>query len=350
MSLRPQAQRALRLEQVRALGIPAETIESDAPLGYRASAKRVAFRDRAGRLRLGSFARGSHHGASMLGCRVDHPLIEAGFAALERAAEQLEAARPAVLGESIRHVWIKTNGARLLVTLIVAADADETDLAAWLDLVEMIGPPAGYALAVHEGQGNAVRGGPARPFRGVASLETALCGVPLHIEPLGFLQPNPAVAGRAYEALCALPDGTPLRGARALDLFAGAGVTTALLRRAFDTVRPVESYPESAAALGVPAEDAAEAVRAWVEAAEAPPDLIVANPPRAGFGPALCRALLALAAPRIHVMSCNPHSLARDLERLAPSYRLEAARAFDTLPQTPHVEVVAWLVRTEEAR
>ncbi len=195
-----------------------------------------------------------------------------------------------------------------------------------------------------------MRGGPARPFRGVTTLETALCGVPLQIEPLGFLQPNPVVAGRAYEALCALPDGTALRGDSALDLFAGAGVTTALLRRAFDHVTPVESYLESAAALGVPAQDAADAVRAWQRDGRATPALVVANPPRAGLGAALCDALLALGAPRLHVMSCNPHSLARDLGRLAPSYRLEAARAFDTLPQTPHVEVVAWLVRAEESR
>jgi tRNA/tmRNA/rRNA uracil-C5-methylase (TrmA/RlmC/RlmD family) len=44
-------------------------------------------------------------------------------------------------------------------------------------------------------------------------------------------------------------------------------------------------------------------------------------------------------------MSCGPEGLARDLAALDASYRVIGVRAFDTLPQTPHVEVVAWLER-----
>ena len=59
------------------------------------------------------------------------------------------------------------------------------------------------------------------------------------------------------------------------------------------------------------------------------------------------RRLLALAAPRVHVMSCNPATLRADLDRLAPGYELDFLRGYDTLPQTPHVEVVAWLRATK---
>jgi len=42
-------------------------------------------------------------------------------------------------------------------------------------------------------------------------------------------------------------------------------------------------------------------------------------------------------------MSCNAETLARDLAVLAPLYDREWVRAFDTLPQTAHVELVVSL-------
>jgi tRNA (uracil-5-)-methyltransferase len=45
------------------------------------------------------------------------------------------------------------------------------------------------------------------------------------------------------------------------------------------------------------------------------------------------------------MMACGPASVAKDIAALAQAYRLESLRAYDTLPQTPHVELVAKLVR-----
>ena len=42
-------------------------------------------------------------------------------------------------------------------------------------------------------------------------------------------------------------------------------------------------------------------------------------------------------------MSCNPAALKRDLERLASGFELTSLHAYDTLPHTPHVELVAKL-------
>jgi len=57
------------------------------------------------------------------------------------------------------------------------------------------------------------------------------------------------------------------------------------------------------------------------------------------------KELLRLVPARIHMMACAPASLAKDIAALAQAYRLESLRAYDTLPQTPHVELVAKLVR-----
>ncbi|MFY0536652.1 hypothetical protein [Nannocystis pusilla] len=120
-------------------------------------------------------------------------------------------------------------------------------------------------------------------------------------------------------------------------------MTTALLRREFAEVVPCESYPESAAALGVPAEPA-EVFLARQHASGRIPELVVANPPRGGMGPAVSAALVRMAAPRLQIMSCSADALVRDLAVLqAGGYVLRRLRAYDTLPQTPHLELVAWL-------
>ncbi len=76
-------------------------------------------------------------------------------------------------------------------------------------------------------------------------------------------------------------------------------------------------------------------------------DLIVLNPPRKGIKAAAMEAVLAADAPRIIYVSCEPRSLARDLERLVgASYRMSRIQPFDMFPQTDEVETVVALVET----
>jgi 23S rRNA (uracil1939-C5)-methyltransferase len=79
--------------------------------------------------------------------------------------------------------------------------------------------------------------------------------------------------------------------------------------------------------------------------AELPTDLVVLNPPRAGVHAEVTAALLEAPPERAIYISCNPATLARDLKRLAPAYRLAGVRSFDLFPQTAHVETVALLER-----
>jgi tRNA/tmRNA/rRNA uracil-C5-methylase (TrmA/RlmC/RlmD family) len=46
----------------------------------------------------------------------------------------------------------------------------------------------------------------------------------------------------------------------------------------------------------------------------------------------------------VQIMSCSAKTLAEDLRRLDARYQLVGLRGYDTLPQTNHVELVAWLL------
>ena len=365
MALDPAGQReAKRAMVAREHGLELDALIHGEELGYRWSSKRVVA-GRAGRLVLGSRVAGRRQRdwvADMRGCLVDHPAIAAAFAAIEDRGDAL-GIEPWREGEGdLRYVWAKTNGEAVVITLITGAADSRAATELGPDLVGLSvgeGRIVGVAHSVQAGSSNAIRGEDTRTLAGEVELALRLPELPeqtLHVGPLGFLQPNPSVAALAYRDLVGpaptQPESETLTGPLACDLYAGAGVTTALLRERFAEVVPCEAYPESAAALGVAPETAEDFCARWLAEGRSTPDLIVANPPRAGLGEQVCAGLRAIGADRIHVMSCNPATLRGDLDRLcaAPdgqsaAYELVGVRGYDTLPQTPHVELVAWLRR-----
>lgn len=347
-------QRELKRVRLRELGLElsADALIGGVEWGYRWSSKRVVA-GRSGALWLGSRRADplAHAGqiADMQGCLVDHPTIERVFEQLARVANAagVRAWRAAERGKpasgDLRYAWAKTDGRRVLLTLITSpgesGDPEASEAAERLPSRLMAALPelAGVAWSVQTEQGNAIRGRSPKLLAGVGTLELELAGVRVEVGPLGFLQPNPAMAAQAYLDLVEAD-----RCELAWDLYAGAGVTTALLQARHDRVVACEAYEESARALGVAPSSVEEFLRAQVGAR---PGLIVANPPRAGLGELACAGLVELAAPRLHLMSCNPETLALDLARLQPVYELERLRGYDTLPQTAHLELVARLRR-----
>lgn len=72
------------------------------------------------------------------------------------------------------------------------------------------------------------------------------------------------------------------------------------------------------------------------------PDLLVVNPPRRGIGE-LAASIEGSGIKRVLYSSCNPASLAKDLEVMS-SYRVRRARLFDMFPYTNHTEVLVELI------
>ncbi len=75
---------------------------------------------------------------------------------------------------------------------------------------------------------------------------------------------------------------------------------------------------------------------------EITPDVVIADPPRAGIGRSTLDALVKLKPKRIIYVSCDPATLARDASRLVKGgYRLIQLTPFDLFPQTFHIESVS---------
>jgi 23S rRNA (uracil1939-C5)-methyltransferase len=72
-------------------------------------------------------------------------------------------------------------------------------------------------------------------------------------------------------------------------------------------------------------------------------DVIAVDPPRAGLGAKVVSGLLNTDAQKIIYVSCNPSTLARDLEGLSLKYSIKNIQPFDLFPQTYHTENVVIL-------
>lgn len=75
------------------------------------------------------------------------------------------------------------------------------------------------------------------------------------------------------------------------------------------------------------------------------PDIVVIDPPRVGMHKDVVAQVLALGPKTVVYVSCNPATLARDLEMLVPAYEVVEVQPVDMFPHTYHIESVALLKR-----
>jgi 23S rRNA (uracil1939-C5)-methyltransferase len=187
-------------------------------------------------------------------------------------------------------------------------------------------------------------------------------GFQFRVSHLSFFQTNRFLIEELLHTMTA-----GAKGDLALDLYSGVGFFTLPLGKAFDKVISVDANLAATTDLYANAETAGMTVTSHNEHAEEflrktqeKPDLVILDPPRAGLGAGAATALLALGAPEIRYLSCDPSTLARDLAILTGSttkpageappetairYEIAEVHLFDLFPQTFHIETLVRLRR-----
>jgi 23S rRNA (uracil1939-C5)-methyltransferase len=215
---------------------------------------------------------------------------------------------------------------------------------------------AAVAQNINENPGNVIWGEHSRLLAGQDRLRERIGFLKLQL-PVGvFSQTNPAVARRLYEKVFALAG--LMGNETVLDLYCGVGPISFYLAQGAHLVWGIDESSLSIATAkqnarmngfhncrffeGNAAEKVEEAKRSLSQV-----DLVVLNPPRKGVQPDAMAALFSLQPLRIIYVSCEPTTVARDLDKLTgKGYRVEALQPFDMFPQTAEVETVALLERT----
>jgi 23S rRNA (uracil1939-C5)-methyltransferase len=164
-----------------------------------------------------------------------------------------------------------------------------------------------------------------------------------------FMQVNRAVSGAMDRWLDAKVG--DVSGMRVLDLYSGVGARAirwaskgGLVTACEVSERAATACREAAASVGAHVSIRTARVEDFFDESITA-DMVVVNPPRAGMSRSVCGALVDLPAERLAYVSCDPATLARDLDRIGSSWKLTDLQPFDAFPQTAHVETVAWLER-----
>lgn len=73
------------------------------------------------------------------------------------------------------------------------------------------------------------------------------------------------------------------------------------------------------------------------------PDIVVVDPPRTGCDQNFLQTVLKLKPKRMVYVSCNPSTLAKDIQFLSKAYKVKYIQPVDMFPHTAHIENVACL-------
>jgi tRNA/tmRNA/rRNA uracil-C5-methylase (TrmA/RlmC/RlmD family) len=236
---------------------------------------------------------------------------------------------------------------------------------AGLSAVELAVDDGGAVAAVGFRPSGGPQRGRARPqprpelLSGPAELHYEVAGHRFAVPAAGFWQTHPRAAdtftGRVLAAAALQP------GERALDLYAGAGLFTAVLAEAVGPTGRVHAVEGDRVAARSAQANLAGLDQAAVEhaavsgdavdriMAELAPDVVVLDPPRTGAGAAVIQAVLAGGPRTVVYVACDPAALARDIRTAAEQgWRLATLEAFDAYPMTHHIECVAVLEPAEQ--
>jgi 23S rRNA (uracil1939-C5)-methyltransferase len=225
------------------------------------------------------------------------------------------------------------------------------------DIPEVLGVSAN----MHEGEAPQILGAETLVLAGAAAARDAL-GKSVHLATYGsFVQAHRGQAARVHTILTeslglARSGATAERPFRVLDLYGGSGAIALGLAAVGATVHLVESFAPAVAHAKQAAElqglrltgecgDVSSSVRVLAEKKE-PFDAAVVNPPRRGMSPTAREWLARLAPQTIAYVSCDPDTLARDLDHfLRLGYATSELRPLDMIPLTDEVETIAVLRR-----
>jgi 23S rRNA (uracil1939-C5)-methyltransferase len=186
-------------------------------------------------------------------------------------------------------------------------------------------------------------------------LREELNGLEFDISPLSFFQTNPSGAEVLYRSVLGMAEIGPHD--RVLDAYCGTGSIALHCARAASRVVGVEISLDAIRDARVNARTNGirnatfiaapmrEGLKLAAEAGGGSFTRVIIDPPRGGMDKRSLAGLIDLRAPVFVYVSCNPSTLARDLQTLIEAgYRVDAVQAVDMFPHTYHIEAVVRLV------
>ncbi|WP_353057714.1 23S rRNA (uracil(1939)-C(5))-methyltransferase RlmD [Paenibacillus pasadenensis] len=342
------------------------TIGMDEPWRYRNKAQvpiGMAMADldnrAAGSLIGGFYARGSHRIVDMDACLIQHENNDEAVRQVKRIGRNVGiTAYDEASGRGIlRHVVVRTGFVTGEMMIVLVTNGPRIPrVEDWITGIrEALPQVKSIVQNINKRQTNVIFGDETRTLWGSDVIYDELDGIRFAISARSFYQVNPAQTLRLYRSAVDYAGFTGKENV--IDAYCGIGTISLFLARHAGQVYGVEIVPEAIedakrnAELNGIANASFEAGPAEVviprwRSEGVKPDVIVVDPPRKGCDEQLLDTILKMQPERVVYVSCNPATLARDLQVLeAGGYRTVEVQPVDMFPHTVHVESVALLVK-----
>ena len=187
---------------------------------------------------------------------------------------------------------------------------------------------------------------------GKGYIEDELCGCRFKISPSSFYQVNPVQTEILYRKAIDLAGLTGKE--RVIDAYCGTGTIGLIASKKAKEVISVEINSDAVKdAISNAKRNKISNVRFYqadagqfmigMASKKEKVDVVFMDPPRLASDEAFMSSVFQLAPKRIVYISCNPDTLARDLEFLTKKYQVKRICPVDLFPYTNHVETVCLL-------
>ncbi|MCL9661022.1 23S rRNA (uracil(1939)-C(5))-methyltransferase RlmD [Paenibacillus hunanensis] len=336
------------------------TLGMSEPWRYRNKAQ-VPIGQQDGQLVGGFYARGSHRIIDMQSCLIQDSRNDELVNKVKAIGQELHI-QPynEETGEGIlRHVVVKVGFATNEMMIVLVTNGERLPRKPeWIERIRAEMPQvASICQNINTKQTNVIFGDETRTLWGRDVIHDYIGDVKFAISARSFYQVNPVQTEVLYEKAVQYAGLTG--NETVIDAYCGIGTISLFLAQHAKRVYGVEIVKEAIEDARKNAElngmtnvefevgASEDVIPRWKEQGITP-DVIVVDPPRKGCDPRLLETIVQMQPEKVVYVSCNPSTLARDLQVLEEGgYRTVEVQPVDMFPHTVHVECVVKLERED---
>ncbi len=330
------------------------TIGMEDPWRYR-NKSQFQTRKQNGKVAAGLFAEGSHQLLDIEKCIVQHPDTVKITNAAKRILDELNI--PIYDGKSmkglVRTLVVRTGvktGEIQLALITTRKEIPKEKLL--IDRLSAIDPRlVSIVQNINPEKTSLVFGEATRTLFGKETIHEELGELSFDLSARAFFQLNPEQTVHLYNEI---KRAAQLTGKESVvDAYCGVGTIGLWLADSAREIRGMDTIPESVADAkanakkqGYAATYVTGTAEKWLETWRKEgyvPDVLTVDPPRTGLADSLLKTILKVKPKRFVYTSCNPSTLAKDLQQLTKIYRVDYIQPVDMFPQTAQVEAVCLL-------
>ncbi len=332
-----------------------QTIGMDNPWSYRnKSSFQVGTQN--GKVLAGLYGLNSHKLINIEQCAVQHPQTNAAVETVKQVLQDLqipiyhEKTRKGIVRTIVARVGIQTGELQIV---LITAKKELPKKALIIEKIKSRLPEVKSIIQNINGQKTSlIFGEETFNLDGSDFIQETLGDLQFELSARTFFQLNPEQTVKLYDEV---KKAAALTGKeKVADAYCGVGTIGLWVADGASEIRGMDIIPESIQDAKKNAKrhgikhakyvtgKAEELLPKWVKEGWKP-DVIIVDPPRTGLDRALIQTILTVKPKKVVYVSCNPSTLAKDIDVLSKKYKIEMIQPVDMFPQTSHVEVVTEL-------